>query len=72
MVQFTAFDPTTLTAAQAATHAEVALSGGDALSAVLERENAVAILPAGEGAAFLITVRNADSAGPANQPLRVQ
>ncbi len=57
MVQFTAFDPATRAAAQAATHAEVALSRGDVLSVVLERENAVAILPAGEGAAFLVTVR---------------
>ena len=57
MVQFTAFDPTTRAAAQAAAHAEVALSSGDVLSAVLECENAVAILPAGEGTAFLVTVR---------------
>jgi len=61
MVQFTAFDPVTRAAAQAATHAEVSLfSGvvpGGALAAALERENAVAILPAGEGAAFLVTVR---------------
>jgi hypothetical protein len=61
MVQFTAFDPATRAAAQASTQAEVSLSSddapGDALAVALERESAVAVLPAGEGAAFLVTVR---------------
>ena len=61
MMQFTAFDPATRAAAQAATQSEVSLfsedATGDALAVAIGRENAVAVLPAGEGAAFLVTVR---------------